>query len=675
MAAKRRSYRPERGNYEVKEDRFVIGKTKEAAEYISTLGEQVKNNQQRNTDTIDHMVSLFRGSHDLGIPADKRYVDFDAKSAKAADVIFRILGMTIAPPKRQYIGPAGSAAQRDTRDRIEGHLNALDPFLWRKYGVRYDIQNRFWQLLAGKSYIQQTYLPFYWDKTTMRRKPNEEDGDYNARVEGYRGYMGPPVLRESLDPRIVFPVPNPLGAAKEYIKIYKVQRFEVDEAFKRRGKAIQWGKGNTVDAVLDLAKKPGLELPEQSDDDRTGSVTYYEYIDDVACYYVVGDKVIDRYMHKGGMRIFEARALQTGFKEHHLSSVGILWPVRNEIPQLDFARTLWLQKAYIDVNPQLFAILGAQEDPIRGDDQKPVEWDIEPGTVKQIRGQLQNALKDAASGVDFRAFIEMMAGDIDLATISGLARGIAGAQQPGYSINQLSQTMRIHWRPIIESASLQESQMDEHYLWMVKHIIRNRCTIFGERDSDDQGGRSGGYFDLDPDDIEDYFRIESIIEPELPIDKQGNMLTWTEMGMKGWATFEEVTREGFGKMNPVTRERQIWKDMGKRAMFPKATEDAMALGRVRLTNQILEAEGLNKLNSIFSLNAQALREGRERQDPPAGMEGAGDAAPPMQAMAGPQGGGGAMVPGSAGQSGPGITPTVGANPGNPFPASRQGSAL
>jgi hypothetical protein len=691
------TYTPERGKYKEKSDAVILGRIRTAGEMASLvtgLTDQVKSEYTQNTNTIDFMVDLIQGKHVLGIPADKRYVNFDAKSAKPADIIFRVLGMLMTTPKPEYIHPDGSSKDDGLRDSIEGHLGQIYPWMWRKYQTRWDIQSLFWQLLAGRSYLQQSFLPFYWDKQVRSRKDGEKigktdapdeiagkNGLYNARVAGYKGYMGPPWFMESLDPRMVFPIMTPMGP-EAYVKKYRVQRFELQESFQRLGKDVVLDKDGKVISVQDLGKASGVELPVQSDSqENNSSIDYYEYIDDTMVYYVVGSEVVHRYQHNGGIKIFPAYGLQTGFKEYNLMAVGILWAVRNELPQFDFMRTLWVQKAYLDVFPQLFAQLATEDQPLKNEKGDPEAWNIEPMTVKQIRGQLVNALKDASAGVDFRAAVEMFAGDIDLATIPGLARGVAGAQQPGYAINQLSQSMRTLWKPIIESRELQFSGMYEHYLWGTKNIVQERTTVFGATEDAQNGGRTGLYFALEPDKIEDFFRVDAHLEPELPIDTQGNMMTYAQLLEKGLVTNEEWVRDGLKKSNPVAHREQAELDAARRAWAPKAIEDAMALGRVELTNAILKERGLDKLNSIGNMDVMALKAARAQQPLPPGQP-APAGQPPAAAPPGPggsptppgaPGGGPAVVASTAGQTGSAIPPSVGvtgANPNNPTPAFR-----
>ena len=706
MAAKNipLDYRPPRGSYKERTSDQVLGRVKavkalrdsvlgmpvaDAGSSIAKLGADVDLKYGQNTLTMDFMVDLFQGKHELGIPADKRYVNFDAKSAKPADIIFRVMGMLLAPILPEYIHPAGSAEDERKRARIEGHLTHLDPWLFRKYNTRYDIRNRFWQLLVGRSYIEQSYLPMYWDKTIMGRQDGEKlsSGDsaeaqtaknasYNSRTAGYRGHMGPPIFRECIDPRKVFPIMTPMGP-EGYIKIYKVQRWDIGEQMARVGKQIEWDSNGQLADIHELGKPRGAELARQSDQPGADStIDYYEYLDDTMCYYVIGNHVVHKYKHDGGKKIFPAYGLQTGFDDYALSSVGILWAVRNELPQFDFMRTLWVQKAFLEVFPQLFAQLGDQDNPLTDEKGNPIDWDIDPGTVKQIRGMLTNAMKEGGSGTDFRAAVEMFAGDIDLATIPGLARGIAGAQQPGYAINQLSQAMRSLWSPVVESAGDQAGAMYEHYVDIVVNQVGRPVTVYGETENPSTGGVKGEYFTLDPADVEPYHRVRARLNPDLPIDAQGTMMSMAKLNQEGMVTWEEYVRTGLRKNNPKAMRDQIIKDQAIRAWIPDAINDAKALGRVQLTNQVIQSRSLDHLNSIGNMDVGALKAGRAKQGPPDEQPPAAGAPSPLgppPVGPGTPGSGPAVAPGTAGQTGGTIPMSVGvtgANPNNPAPGFR-----
>lgn len=652
-------YKPPKRTYRKLDEATVLSRIRSAKAYadgISELGDQVKQSQQNGQDTIDHMVDLFTSRHNLGFPEGRRWVGFDAKSGKTPDIVFRMQGMLAGKLKFQYVSPAG--VEREARaDEIEQYLNGYPSYLFRKHkNNRWDLKSLFWQLLAGRSYLQQTYLPFHWDKNEQKRKQGEEDGDYNRRVAAYRGFMGPPMRVDSIDPRMVFPLQTGAGTIG-YVKKYRVQKFNLVESMHSIGVHPSFDADGNVTDVRELA---GLELPDSSTDAYTGSVDYWEMIDEAMCYYVVGNKVIHAYQHDGGIGIFEALGLQTGFNEFNLQAMGVLWPVRNEIPQLDFLRTLWVNKAYIDVFPQLLAQLADTDNPLEDEDGNPREWNIEPGTVKQIRGQLINALKDAASGVDFRAMIEDYKTEIDLATIPNLLRGYAGAQQPGYSINQLVQTTRTQWKPMVTSREDQMAAIAEHHLFVVKNIINKPVTYFSSIEENPAGRRHGKHLTLDPENIEPYGEVIAHLEPDLPIDRQGNMQIYSNLAERGWMPFEEYWREGYGGTEPEQAKQRIMRDMARRAFLPAALEDAQALGRTKLTVDIIKSRGLDNLNTIGNMDVQALKEARAKGK----AEGSGQ--PPPAA-------GGEMPPGIPGAQGAqpqGVAPVEGMNPANPMPGPR-----
>jgi len=133
------------------------------------------------------------------------------------------------------------------------------------------------------------------------------------------------------------------------------------------------------------------------------------------------------------------------------------------------------------------------------------------------------------------------------------------------------------------------------------------------------------------------------------------MMTGAALVERGHITEEEYTREFLDKANPVQRREQIERDKMRRALLPKILEDAMALGRVKLTNEIIAARGLDRWNEIGNLDVQALREARASTAPQEAGEGAA-----------PQGDGTAGL-----GEGNGISPTVGANQARPQPGPRR----
>lgn len=670
MAQRRKiksTFKPPKKPYVERSNSYVLSAIKTAqqtSDTIRELSEELESSHAINTESIDHYIALYKGQVDLGIPDTKRYVHFDLRSSKAPDIVHRIQGMLMSPLKPHYIAPKASPKDQDLAEMIDQYLEATYRWLARKYQMPFDQQSLFWQILAGKGFIQQTHLPSYWDKDWRKREAGEAAKSYNQRNDSYKASMGPPFHVESLDPRIVFPIMTPQGASA-WVKKYTVQRFQAEDAFRKSGQPIHIKMtegGSITDVVL---KTPGIELPEQEADAFSGAVTYYEYIDEEMVYYQVADRIVHKYNHGGGLKIFPAWGLVTGFKDWATMAVSVLYGVRNELPQYDFLRTLWAQKAYITVFPQLFAELGAGEEALRDSDNNPEEWRIEPMSIKQVRGKLRNIFAEAESGMDFKAVVDSVAADIDLATLPGIARGVAGAQQPGYAINQLQQQLRTIWKPIIESREDQWGGIFEHNLYCIVNCIEEETSVFAETVNEDTGQREGEYISIAPDDIQHFYLVRAELKPDLPIDTQGNMLSWIKAAQDGFATDEEVSREGFNKPNWRARRRQIERDIGRRTLLPEVINDAKTLGKVALQNKVAQALGLDKINPAFSQPLDQMR-AAAGGTPTGGAPGQGNEPPAAGMPPDAQ----QMMAQQAAAGGGGIPPTTGANPNNPTPGPR-----
>ena len=686
-----------RTTYRRPPDDVITKRVKDAGfEMASQLQEGATNlqaEQQKQQDDIETLISIFTGSHDVGIPEEKRYVAFDAKSSKPSDVIFRVMGMLLAPPKCEYMSTGTKMPEQQKADEIERQLNFLYPALFKRTVVRWDIQSLFWQLLAGVGYIQQSFDAYYWDKNEMKRRPDEQvaaqkDGEsdfdyamrkkkvdeaYTDRVSAYKMYAGPPIVVESIDPRIIRPVMTPDKGVIAWVKRYRVTRHTFIEEMRKRGRNISFNRDGIPyrtgkrSAVGEMEGTAGIQYPTTAESFNTQSIDYYEYIDDEFIHYVVGDQVIDSYQHKGGIKIVPAYGLQTGMVEPHLASVGILWSTRNEIRQYDFYRTLWANKGFLEVFPQLLAILGEKDDPLRDEDGNVANFTIEPGTITQIRGTIVNPLKESASGTDFRALVQDTGAEIDTATIPGVARGQGGAQQPGYSINQLVQAMRTMWKQIIESRELQFSLLYEHYLWGLKHIVKQPVSVLTDNGEDGRTGRHvGKYVTLKPDDIDDYFTVIAHLKPDLPIDQQGQINLWFQLWKEGGATYEEFARNGKDITNPVYNQRQILRETMQKESMPKIIEDAQALARFRLPQAILRDGKFDKLNKTFSMDVQALQAARQ------GAQNGMAPADPMQPPGGMPPADPMQPPAPAAEPALSLPPTVGANPADSAPGPRAG---
>lgn len=599
-------------------DDQVIADVQAAAAFaagLERLAGELNSNYGPAQHSIDYMIDLFLGRTPLGIPDDLRFVAFDARSSRPADIIFRIMSALAGEVRLNYVPPTSNPKDRTRAAKIDAHLAALSESFRRVSPSRYDLQALWWLLLTGRSYVQQSYLPYYWDKEVALPREDEESNPaaYIQRMTAYKAKKGPPVLRETLDPRTVFPVYGRHGI-RAYVRTYRVQRLEFERNCHAVGLAPVYGDNGLPRMLVELSQVANLELPQYTEQPAS-AIVYHEYIDDDYIFYVCAGRVIYSYEHKGGIRIIPAFGLQTGMNDPQWMAFGILWPVRNEIPQLDFYRTLVAQKAYLDVFPPLIAELREGESPAVDETGAPREWKLAPGTVVQVAAQVRPALQNAPTSMDVLQILNYLAGEIDLATIPSLMRGQAPQYQAGYSVNQMLAATRTHWKPFIQAIEMQEALLAEHYLELVKSHIRQPVVTYGTV-TDRSGAASRRYIELSPNDIDDYPRVEARHTAELPVDRQAIAQVWWNLFKEGGATWEDFVIEGLGRSDPENYRRQAERDMGRRQLFPAAMQAATALARVKLVNDLIKQRGLDKANVLLTADIESLLQGTQEGAPP-----------------------------------------------------------
>ena len=589
----------------------VLSDVQMASEFaagLTRLGDELRVKYGAQQDVANYMIDLFLGRVPLGIPDDLRFVSFDARSSRPADIIFRIIGALAGGIRLTYVPPSSSSKDRARAARVDAHLAALADWFGRAQTRNYQLQSLWWLLLTGRSYIQQSYLPHHWDReyTEPTEEEKENPAAYIRRMTAYKAKTGPPVLREVLDPRTVFPVYGRQGI-RAWVKTYRVQRLEFEQNCRSAGLHPVYGKDGLPVMLVELEQLANLVLPEETTQ-LAGNLIYHEYIDDEYICYICNNRVIYSLEHKGSIRVFPALGLQTGLNDPEWMAVGVLWPVRNELPQLDFFRTLIAQKAYLDVFPPLIAELKEGESAVLDEAGNPREWKLAPGTIVQLPAQVRPALAAAPTSTDVLQIITYLAQEIDLATIPALMRGVAPQYQAGYSVNQMLAATRAHWKPFIQSLEVQEEALAEHYLTIVKEFVKQPVIVYGEV-TNRQGQSSRQYITLNPDDIDDIPRVQARHSADLPVDRQATAQVFWNLFKEGGVTWADYVTEGLGRQDPENYRKQAERDIGRRQLFPAAMQAATALARVKLVNDLIKQRGLDQANVLLTADIESLLEG------------------------------------------------------------------
>lgn len=155
-------------------------------------------------------------------------------------------------------------------------------------------------------------------------------------------------------------------------------------------------------------------------------------------------------------------------------SEPVLMALKWLVPGLDALLTMKMNWAYLGAypNPVLEPIPNAERlDIPGGDDGNPAEFVWKPGKMIQPPfGYRFGFVSPPAVGQDIDEMIRILRELIDVAGIPSVFRGIGGADQAGYAINQLIAAATLTYRVLAQSLQRQLQDIGQ-FLW---HCVRQR---------------------------------------------------------------------------------------------------------------------------------------------------------------------------------------------------------
>jgi hypothetical protein len=172
-------------------------------------------------------------------------------------------------------------------------------------------------------------------------------------------------------------------------------------------------------------------------------------------------------------------------------------------------------------------------------------------------------------------------------TLSGLGpalKGIGGADQPGYAINQLIQASMMTLKPAVDSKRFMMQQLIG-FIWdIIENVIADTVWVHGENPNDraeSETKKRGKYtwIGLGPGDIQGYYKVDVEINPMVDAQRIAKGSFGADMHQRGLLDAETVIEDFLGYNQPEEILDKIWVE---RAMAPdtplgqKAQMDALA---------------------------------------------------------------------------------------------------
>jgi len=347
-------------------------------------------------------------------------------------------------------------------------------------------------LSDGWAAMRMMHAPQAWAGYPSRAT-DEEDRDYNRRVDDWVQNSPIPINWSWCDPTTVYPFWSELGL-DHVLEID--QRDPVTLAYKRYN-------------VLN-DQYSDIEIDELEREHRdNGTVEFAQlWTQDTLTYWVNGEVVHHTKHSYQRPPYIIARGVTTSVPDTSKSGLSILYPVRELIPYLD---TLLSQNGTaIRMWCWPTPVFRLTESGL-SDLKRTIE--VRPGqTVTLMPGEELSFLVWQGNAPEIHRQIEQISQMIDRATISQAMYGESYAGDSGYLVNQLIAAARMKFRPIVMHAERAHEQLVQLLLDIVENQIKRPLYVYS------RGDKKPGWITIDPKDINGYRQVQVTVNPLLPTD-------------------------------------------------------------------------------------------------------------------------------------------------------------
>ena len=210
----------------------------------------------------------------------------------------------------------------------------------------------------------------------------------------------------------------------------------------------------------------------------------------------------------------------------------VLLALRWLVPGLDALLTMKMNWAYLGAypNPTLEPVETSQQlDLPLGDDGQPPEFVWKPGKMLTTPpGYRFSFLSPPPVGQDLNQMVAVLRDLIDIAGIPSVFRGVGGADQAGYAINQLIAAANLTYKILSLTAQRQLSQAISFIWRIVRYRIRQPVYVLaGEAGKGERawlGLAPSGSSSRNVASVDRLARLEYTFRPVLPTDEQARAM-------------------------------------------------------------------------------------------------------------------------------------------------------
>ena len=456
----------------------------------------------RKMDDLEKMRNL---DHTVVVPKRFRRTTKAVKTPYIPDTLRRLVAILTANYPQVRVPPRGTRA-KDTENANALELWTVGCLLQLERQRRRRVWRQSLDAAVGLSIgvMKLTHWPDPWKLDGFRRLAEEDEDDYFARKDRLKRGLRIPIDWTDVDPRSYFPVEDEMGLCE----VLQVTERAVEGVSRRyhvpREELLTPGRNGTD-------YSPNVKFIE--DWQREEATVTYMAITGAERYGRGPGRILD-VVHHGYPRLpyFPFDGLSTSSLKPEWGHHGV---VEHIVPMVDMAdEFLTEMRGWARMGAYPMLINQKSEGSLtEGDEGAPDSErsviEFEAGTSVETTGKVY-WLQPPEIGRDMNRMVEFAIRTInEYGGIVPVLRGIAGLEQPGYAIAQLSTAARQVFDPILDNAVLALEEMVGFLWWLVEHKIKEPVPILA------QGTKQGQkrWLTVGPEEIDGYYVAMVQIEP------------------------------------------------------------------------------------------------------------------------------------------------------------------
>lgn len=534
------------------------------------MGQQ-EGDESRLRTKIKEMRTLVDMLHYIPVPASYRATTQEVRTPFVRDAVDRVSAAMTRNSIVTHCEPiARTKESRDAANIAERFLDNTRVRLNKDLGEDAVYESTFALVRDGESVLKGVHKPDAWANFPQREK-GERAGDYVERLEREKKKRSLPYAWRVVDRLSMLFSEGEFGDEwaleyGEYPKPYLMNRYRMAQDSRTE---------MLINPQNVLGGQPKPEGVLQTTNGRSLKLEYWN-----ADWWAV---VIDGQMAPGYPKPnpYAPRLPYFRAKTGSGSRESVLYAMRYLQPALDAMITMKMNWAYLSAYPtpvkRAAANAQATDVDLGADQEDAVVY--QPGVQIDLPpGYELDFLSPPPVGQDIDEMIAILRGLLDIAGIPSVFRGIGGADQAGYAINQLINAATVTYGRLVEALTRQFEDAFEFFLWLVPNRIKEEVYVpdFGVGDERDRylGLKPTGRLTETCAPVDQVGSVSVQFRPVLPTDEQVRAMVATQLVASGLNSKRRALEKHLQEEDPEGLIDEIW--------LEKTLESEAVNGRVVL---------------------------------------------------------------------------------------------